>query len=431
MKSRSTTRTTTPNPCPGPFSRSAAGTPTIPRRSGAEDHPVWAEIQKEIISFQPDLVGLSVLTVKVPSALKIAALCRAVSPSITVVAGGEHATARPQDFLNDPNVDFVVRGEGETTLNELAAALQAGKSPLDIDGLSLLEAGRIRHNPDRALLENLDALPLPARHLLLRRESYRPLDFGLILGSRGCSFNCSFCTVHNIWKRKTRFRSAALVVEEIKTVMAEYATRYFSFRDYSFSMDAGWVREFCDLVDRKTPGIEWECTTRPDLIDDELLTAMKRAGCRIIRLGIESGSQRILDSVSKGTTVQKIEKAASLLHRHGMHWTGYFMFGLPSETEADVEQTLRLIDRIDPPFVTMARYTPLPGSELYNTLAANGGLADEYGWGEFSNQSLRVSLTRENGRKNQTDMLARVARYVDEHNRRNNSKRSRVLLKTD
>ena len=382
------------------------------------EHPIWSEIEREISGFQPDLVGISVLTVKVPSALRVASLCKIARRKIPVVVGGEHPTARPEHLLKDDNVDFAVRGEGEETMCELVDTLDSDGRLEGIDGLSFKRRGRICHNKNRALIKNLDNLPIPYRDALANKETYRPVDFGLIMGSRGCPYRCAFCPNQNLWGRRVRFRSISGIVNEIKSVKETYSTEYFSFRDYSFSVDPKWTMELCKRIREEKLDIQWECTTRPDLVNEEIISMMKDAGCTTIRIGIESGSDRVLNEIRKDLSLKEIKAAARILNRHNLYWAAYFMFGLPSETKEDIEKTLALIYEIDPPFVTMARYTPLPGSEMYEALVEEGRIREsEADWGQWSNQWLQKSFMRAMSQDEFRDIMEDIARRIDEHNR--------------
>jgi len=394
------------------------------------EHLLWSEIQQEISRFRPDLIGISVLTVKVPSALRIASLCQIGDQRIPVVVGGEHPTARPEDLLKDENVDFSVRGEGEQTMHELVEALESSGRLEEIEGLSFKIGDQIYHNKNRPLIDNLDRLPIPDRNALTNKETYRPVDFGLIMGSRGCSYRCSFCPNQNIWGRRVRFRSVSGIVNEIKEVQETYSTDYFSFRDYSFSVNPKWTVEFCKRIRQERLDIQWECTTRPDLVNEEIVSYMKDAGCTTIRIGIESGSKRILKEIRKDLSLKEIMKAARILNRQNVYWAAYFMFGLPSETKEDIQKTLALIDEIDPPFVTMARYTPVPGSEIYDTLVKDGRIREsEIDWSQWSNQWLQKSFARAMSQEEFQEIVEDIARRIDEHNRRNELEKPHPLLR--
>lgn len=393
-------------------------------------HPVWSEIKRHVSKFKPDIVGISALSVKVPSALRIASMCREACGDVPVVVGGEHPCVRPEDLLEDENVDFAVRGEGEQTMCELLDIIKSRGRLEEVDGLSFKNNGRICHNKGRALIEDLDSLPIPSRDRLAHTGKYRPVDFGLVMGSRGCLYRCAFCPNQNIWGRRVRFRSTGGVLSEIRIVKESYSTDYFSFRDYSFSVNRQWTTDFCKMVMQEKLDIEWECTTRPDLLDENMVSLMKQAGCATIRVGVESGSERILNEIRKDLSLEEVRKMARILHRHRLYWAAYFMFGLPSETEEDIDKTFSFIDEIDPPFVTMARYTPLPGTEMYDKLVSEGKIREsEVDWGQWGNQWLQTGFTKGISRERFPEIMEEIAKRVDEHNTRHKPEKAHPLLR--
>ena len=328
------------------------------------------------------------LSVKKASAAKVAAICKEFDRDVVVIVGADHPTVFPERVLGDPNIDIVVRGEGERTIVELAHALEEGRGLIDIAGIVYKEKGGVRHTPPRALIKNLDTLPRPAIQALIRPETYRPLDFGAIMTSRGCPYPCTFCGVHTIWSRTVRYRSVANVMAEIHWLHSTWMTDFFSFRDASFTLDRNRVVELCARILKDGLKIGWECTTRPDLLDDEIWQLLRQAGCMNIRLGIESGSAQILAAMKKNVDLDRIRETARLLNRHGAYWSAYFLFGTPLETKETIRETMAFIEEIDPPFTTMARYAPIPGSEMYMELETAGRISPGIDWSFESNQHL-------------------------------------------
>jgi radical SAM superfamily enzyme YgiQ (UPF0313 family) len=383
-----------------------------------DTHPIWSEIQREISHFNPDIIGISILTVKEPCAQRIATLCREINDQIPIVVGGEHPTTSYEELLKNGNIDYVVRGEGEQTMLEFADTLETNGRLELVGGVSFKHNHRFFHNANRALIDNLDVLPFPARDRLTNPKTYRPIDYGLLMGSRGCSYNCTFCPNQSIWGRRVRFRSIQNIVNEIELVQEKYATRFFSFRDYSFSINSKWTSDFCNFVREKKLDIEWECLTRPDLLNEKLILTMRDAGCTTFRIGIESGSEKILQDIEKDISLREIRRMAEILNRHNIFWAAYFMFGLPSETEEDIQKTLSFIDEINPPFVTMSRFTPLPGSTLYEQLVQEGKIErSNIDWAQWGNQWLQKSFSRINRERFQ-EIIKEVANHIDEHNKR-------------
>lgn len=328
------------------------------------DHPVWQEMQETIRRFEPDLIGISIWTTYAASALHVADLCKTVRPDCPVVMGGPHATVRAEEVLRiAPAVDYVVRGEGEAALLELVEAVGGGPSGIDrIKGLSYRTDGTVVHNSTREMMRDHDSLPMPDRTLLVNRDTYSSEDMGLIMTSRGCPFSCAFCATET---RQVRYRSIEQVIEEIRHVKVVYGTTQFSFKDDSFTVNRKRVLEFCEALEREDLRIGWECNTRVDLVTDELLTAMRRAGCNSIKIGIESGSQDVLNRMSKRITLEQIRRAAALLRKSGIHWTGYFLIGTPGETVEDLAMTLDFVREIRPDFASVGVYEPFPGTAMF------------------------------------------------------------------
>jgi len=303
---------------------------------------------------------------------------KSLNNNTPVVAGGPHPSVKSEETLRIAYfVDFVVRGEGEISFLELVKAVEKKGSYNDIKGLSFRTNGRIHHNPAVEFIRDLDRLPYPARDLLLNKDSYTSEDMGLVMSGRGCPFECTFCSSAGVWGRHTRFRSIENVIDEMQQVQSIYGTVQFSFKDDIFTINTKRVREFCRLLKDRKLNVKWDCNARVNLIDESMLAEIKSAGCNGIKIGIESGSDRILKNVmKKKITVAQIKHAAELIHKAGIHWTGYFMMGLPTETEQEMLQTLELMRLIKPDFASLSVYEPLPGTQLYHTGIASGQVTD-------------------------------------------------------
>ncbi|OOP55945.1 MAG: hypothetical protein AYP45_11725 [Candidatus Brocadia carolinensis] len=307
-------------------------------------NPIIQEISETIKKYRPDIIGITIMTPKAASAFTIASLAKQHNKECHVIVGGPHATLRSDEVLkNTRDVDFVVNGEGESVLLELVNTLRAKRNNFGaIRGLSYRQGDTHIHNPMQSFVDNLDGLPFPDRKTLLGMDTYTSEDMGLLMGSRGCPYSCSYCATQ-IWTRRVRYRSLANIVEEIKYVRLHFGTRQFTFKDDSFTVNRKRVLEFCDSLLEAGLKINWDCNTRVDLIDLELLKAMKRAGCNSIKVGIESGSERILALMDKGITLEHIHEAARLFREAGIHWTAYFMMGIPTETREDVKKNFGFI----------------------------------------------------------------------------------------
>lgn len=347
-------------------------------------NPVIKEISETFQKYQPDIIGITVMTPKMASAFTIASLAKQYNRDCSVIAGGPHATLRPDEILkNSRDVDFVINGEGETVFLELVTALHAGNNGFSaIRGLSYRRGDDLVHNATRTFIDDLDCLPFPDREGLLGLDTYTSEDMGLLMGSRGCPYRCSYCATQ-IWTRKVRYRSLANILEEIKYVHSRFGTRQFTFKDDSFTVNRKRVMEFCHTLRDADLKINWDCNTRVDLVDPELLKTMKKAGCNSIKVGIESGSERILALMDKGITLERIHEAARLFREAGIHWTAYFMMGIPTETREDVKKTLDLLYKIRPSFASIGVYEPFPGTKLFEIGIERGLVRQEMSYEDF------------------------------------------------
>jgi len=327
-------------------------------------HPVWKELRETIATINPDIVGVSIWTTFAASAFHVAKICKEVVPACKVVVGGPHATEKADEILRiAPSVDYVVKGEGEIAMLELVRQIPSGRDSVSsIPGLSFRDNNAIVHNPIRQTANDLKLFPFPDRSLLINEDRYTSEDMGLIMSSRGCPYACSYCATHT---RTVTYRPTDHIVDEIKLVKEKYGTTLFSFKDDSFTVNKKRVEQFCDKLLAERLNINWECNTRVDLVSESLLAKMKKAGCNSIKVGVESGSERILKRMNKGITHDQIRNAANLFRKIGIHWTGYFMMGVPSETVDEIYQTLDFMYEIEPDFASISVYEPFPGTPMF------------------------------------------------------------------
>jgi len=340
-----------------------------------DNHPIWQEMRKKIRDIKPDIVGITVWTTFAASSFKVASLCKEYDKYLPVIMGGPHISIKYDEVIKIcPHVDFLVRGEGEETVLELVNTLREyintkRKDTLSNDlskirGLLYRNGNHVVHNPPRQFIKDLDSIPYPARELLLNKNTYNSEDMGLLMTSRGCPYNCFYCAT-SIWERKTRYRSIDNVINEIKLLIDRYGTRQFTFKDDSFTVNRKRVIEFCNTLKAENLYINWDCNTRVDLIDEQLLKTMKSAGCNSIKVGIETGNNRLLKLINKKTTLNQAKQAAKLIRKAGIHWTGYFMMGLPTETKQETYQTLKFMRELKPDFASLSTYEPFPGTRLF------------------------------------------------------------------
>jgi radical SAM superfamily enzyme YgiQ (UPF0313 family) len=329
--------------------------------------PQLAPIDWEDV-FSSELVGLSTTTSTAVAAYGIAGRLRA--QGIPVVIGGSHVTFMADEALE--HVDYVARGEGgEQLMVELMEALRGDRELDSIAGLSFRRDGRAVHNPLRARCADLDSLPTPALDLLVGHEKITNVP---IMTSWGCPFGCTFCSVTAMFGRKYRFRSAENVVAEIK---AKRPQKIF-FCDDNLAADKKRLKRLLELMIAEDLVIPWSAQVRTDVVRDlELLDLMRRSGCGIVYLGLESVSQETLDGFHKSQSVADIERAIRVLHDYGIKSHGMFVLGADSDDAQTVRDTVSFaianqIDTLMPSILT-----PLPGTPLFEELDAAGRIFDK------------------------------------------------------
>lgn len=338
-------------------------------------------ILKVIKEKEFDVVGISCLTPSVPEVLSIAREIKRYNNKLFTVLGNIHASVFAEDILKNEAVDAVVHGEGEYTMLELINAVDKNRDFAQIKGISFKKDGKIVKTAPRELIKNLDELPYPAWHLLPFKEygflpfvdiKRRSLSLS-ISGSRGCLYHCSFCSLPN---GKYRQRDPKKIVDEIKYLVGQYHVRQIGFVDPIFPLQKKQGLEFCEeMINHGLNNkVNWLCETRVDLVDKELLRAMKSAGCRRIIYGIESGVEELLGNIVKSFGLEDIRRAIRDTQEAGILTTGLFMIGLPGETKEMAQKTIDFAKKIKVDFAKFAITVPYPGSRLYENLVSSGKL---------------------------------------------------------
>ncbi|MHA1264251.1 MAG: B12-binding domain-containing radical SAM protein [Candidatus Helarchaeota archaeon] len=334
------------------------------------------ESKRWIKKFDPDLVGLQAFTPTVNYAVDYADAVKDVCPNAKVLIGGPHPTFMPDQTLNyTKNIDFVIRGEGEYTSVRLVNAIEKGTALKEVKGISYRYNGDIHHNPDAALIEDLDALPFPARHLF-PIQHYR--FFGSrfkgasFISSRGCPFQCSFCSEAALFRHRWRPRSAQNVVDEMEYVQNKWKKSIIGFMDDCFALSKKRVWEICDEMKRRKIDCAWGCAMRVDIPDFNMLNKMAHHGCGMIYFGVESGNQAILNNVKKGTSVEQTRKVFKWCRRLGIDTIASLAFGFPGETKQSVMKTIQFVIDLKPSFVVFASATPYPGTPFFEKALKEG-----------------------------------------------------------
>lgn len=342
----------------------------------------------------PALIGISCMTSNITAGHRVASFLKKSFPCLKIVVGGVHSTAIPKKTLEEfPSFDIVVKGEGEITLLELYKAVAYDGDLSKVKGLVYRGSGaEIIETENRELIEDLDLLPFPDRDLLkldLYKRTHTSRAFSRlskniseILTARGCPYNCNFCASKVTFGRRVRYRSVENITGEMQECISRYGTNHFSILDDTFTFNKEVFYPVCDYL--KTKKATWDCFTRADRVDEEMLRKAVNSGCEKISFGIESGSEKILRFIGKGITVDQAKEAFRLCKKVRLRYTeATFMLGNhPEETMDDINLTLSLIREIEPDFIAFSITCPFPGTDL-NRLMKEGGYIGRENWDDF------------------------------------------------
>jgi anaerobic magnesium-protoporphyrin IX monomethyl ester cyclase len=334
------------------------------------------EVKNELSKRQPDVVGLTSTTLTYKPALEIIKVAKKALPNCLTVIGGSHVTFWDDEALEEcPQLDVVVRKEGENTLLELVQKLDAGKSFSDVLGITYRKDGKIVKNADRPYIKDLDSLPFPAFHLfpLKQFNKYGNIIFP-VMTSRGCVYWCEFCTAVRMFGRKYRMRSPKKVVDELEYLYKKYGEKQYTFYDDAFTVDQARTEEICNEILRRDLKIKWDCETRVDMVTKDLLQKMREAGCIAVWYGVEAGSQKVRDAMGKGISTQQTFDAFKWTKEAGMIAVASIILGFPGETKETAWESVKLLEKINPDEIGIYIATPYPGTPMYDYVKKMGWL---------------------------------------------------------
>lgn len=353
----------------------------------------FKKLKRMISQLKPDVVGVIATSPRIYYALKTFEIVKLVDKKIKTIIGGPHASAVPST-INDKNIDFLVKGEGEITVKELIQKLNKPAQYGKIKGIYYKKNGKIIVNPPRELIKNLDSLPLPARDLVPINKypgSIMPIRLPEVnvIASRGCPFRCCYC-FKGTFGVSSRFRDPIKVVDEIELIAKQYGAKTINFFDDEFNMNKEFVNEFADeILRRKLNYLKFKAQFRANkqLIDLDLLKKLKKAGFYLICYGIESGNQRVLDANRRAIKLEEVRRAVKLTHKAGIRTLGFFMMGLLGETLKSAEDTIKFAKSIPLDYAQVTLAMPYPGTEFYN-------IAKENNWIDIDYENLDVEKAR-------------------------------------
>jgi anaerobic magnesium-protoporphyrin IX monomethyl ester cyclase len=332
-----------------------------------------------------DVVGIQTMTFNLVDAIETVKTVKAVSPETCVVLGGPHVNLYPKETLTIEGVDALVLGEGERAFADMINAMASGTEIADVEGVAVLAKGQVNTVRARALEPNLDDIPQADRDVIDNGLYWSVLakrnPVTTMMTSRGCPYKCIFCDRPHLGK-SFRYRSAGDVVDEMEDCLKRGIAEIFLYDD-TFTIKRERIFEIRDEIKRRNLKIGWDVRARANTLDDEVIKAMKDAGVVRVHIGVESGSPRILKVLKKGITLEQAYTAFKLCKKHGITSLAYFMFGNPTETEDDIEMTMKFIRKCKADYAHISMTTPFPGTELYSMGLKQGLFKEDY-WQKFA-----------------------------------------------
>lgn len=330
------------------------------------DYSQGGDYEADLVKFKPDYLVVNIATPTLEHDLEAIKKAKEICPNIiTIAKGAAFLTLAERIIKEHDELDFGILGEAENTLKEI---LQE-KSKTEILGLYYKENDAVKFTGCRPFIEDLDSLPFPARHLVDNNIYRRPDNNKVqatIKVSRGCPFHCFFCLATPVSGAKVRRRSPENIVAEIRECVEKYNIKNFLFWSDIFNIDKDWTMELCQAIIDSGLKITWSANTRADTADLEMAEMMYKSGCRLVSIGVESGSQYMLEKMGKKITLNDVRRTVKVFKKAKIRIYNYFVIGLPWETEETVEETIKFAIELNSDFISFYTATPLPGSRFYD-----------------------------------------------------------------
>ncbi|MAF37075.1 hypothetical protein CL622_08230 [archaeon] len=360
----------------------------------------YEELEGKFREGKYDVVGVAMMTAMYSQAVGVCEIAKKINPNTKVIVGGSHPSLRPKETVQEQaSIDIAAVGEAEVTFKELLDAFAEKMTLSEVKGIVYkVEEGTVIQTEERDKIQDLDFFPIPDRNLI-KMELYRPsvsyykrLPAYTMVTTRGCPYRCTFCATA---KSGYRMHSTQRVIEEIRMLVERFGAKEILFRDDTFTLNRERTIELCDAIIASGlhEKVIWDCITRANLIDLELVNKMKEAGCCGMHFGVEGGTQKLIDGIQKDSTLEIIKEAFKVCKKVGIETRGYFMIGLPGSTKEDDLATIAFAKEINPDWAQFTLCTPYPGTQMFDEVLAKGEIKsqdwDNYQtWSGFSEHNL-------------------------------------------
>ena len=362
----------------------------------------FKDLTNLIVDYRPDIFIVSSSTPTINSDIQVLRTAKKNLPDLKTIIFGNHVSFFAKELISDHCLDFIVRGEPESKVADICLALtRPDDFNLDnIRGITFRSEGRINHNPDGRFID-LDNLPIPAWDLIDIDKYTLPFNlnkFLLVAPTRGCPYRCSFCLSSYFYGSAIRYRDPISFVDELKFLTEHYHVYDFLFWSETFTFNGDYVNSVCTQILKNRLNIKWRCATRADKVNLPVLKKMRDAGCCMVSLGIESGSQDVLDKSGKGIKKVDIEQAVGTLKKAGLEVVGHFIFGLEGEDKRTIKETIKFSRSLPLDFAQFYNAAPFPGTPLFDRYTNQGMLLAVSDWSDYSQKKSIVNLPQTSSR---------------------------------
>lgn len=380
-----------------------------------DSHRVWTEFKCRISEIQPRIIGFSCTSASLLSCLKMAKIAKEICSPI-VIFGGVHPTICPEETARYENVDYIVAGNAESIFAQLLFSLLNGKSVRSLPGVGGVINGDYFFNDPLPETEDLDIYPFPDRDALIDYEKSKKY-LGAIIASRGCPFQCTFCSGASLTKRKVRYRRVTEIVCEMNHLKNKYGMGNLYFYDDAFGINNLKIQELCREIRNKCPGVTWAAFVRADSLDEKTLNIMRDSGCSGLGVGVESGSTNILKRIKKGYTREQALSGIEMIKKAGISVSINIMIGFPFETSKDIRESISLIKKLHV-LTNINTFTPYPQTELHEECVRRGLIKGTLDWATISQHSPVNEFISEVSSEEYRELLDEMLDVADGINRR-------------